>query len=240
MASCAIIGDVPAGRQAIEAGRAGKHMRTNEAWLMALRSEGPLQQEALAELRQFLFRAVLVYLQRHRSDVVHLDPEEIEGLAEDSTQEALVQILAKLDTFRGEGKFTTWAYKFVINLAASELRLRCWTTLSLDTLRGEEEFPLLKVVEDLQIDDPERALERRQVLELVQRIIDEDLSERQRLAIVAIHFHGVPVEEAAARLETNRNNLYKLMHDARKRIKQRLIEHHLSEGDILALFGQSD
>lgn len=215
-------------------------MRSNEAWLMALRSEGALQQEALAELRQYLLRAVLVYLQRHRSDIVHLDPEEIEGLAEDSTQEALVQILAKLDTFRGEGKFTTWAYKFVINIAASELRLRRWTTLSLDTLRGEEEFPLLKVVEDVQVDDPERALERRQLLELVQRIIDEDLTERQRTAIVAVHFHGAPVEEVAARLGTNRNSLYKLMHDARKRIKERLIEHHLSEGDILALFGQLD
>lgn len=215
-------------------------MRSNEAWLMALRSEGALQQEALAELRQYLLRAVLVYLQRHRSDVIHMDPEEIEGLAEESTQEALVQILAKLDTFRGEGKFTTWAYKFVINIAASELRLRRWTTLSLDTLRGEEEFPLLKVVEDVQVDDPERALERRQLLELVQRIIDEDLTERQRTAIVAVHFHGVPVEEVAARLGTNRNNLYKLMHDARKRIKERLIEHHLSEGDILALFGQLD
>lgn len=215
-------------------------MRSNEAWLMALRSEGALQQEALAELRQYLLRAVLVYLQRHRSDIVHLDPEEIEGLAEESTQEALVQILAKLDTFRGEGKFTTWAYKFVINIAASELRLRRWTTLSLDTLRGEEEFPLLKVVEDVQVDDPERALERRQLLELVQRIIDEDLTERQRTAIVAVHFHGAPVEEVAARLGTNRNSLYKLMHDARKRIKERLIEHHLSEGDILALFGQLD
>lgn len=215
-------------------------MRSNEAWLMALRSEGALQQEALAELRQYLFRAVLVYLQRHRSDIVHLDPEEIESLAEDSTQEALVQILDKLDTFRGEGKFTTWAYKFVIHVAASELRLRRWTTLSLDTLRGEEEFPLLKVVEDVKVDDPERALERRQLLELVQRIIDEDLTERQRTAIVAVHFHGAPVEEVAARLGTNRNNLYKLMHDARKRIKERLIEHHLSEGDILALFGQLD
>ena len=81
-------------------------------WLADLCNE-ETQAEALADLREYLLRAVFLYLDRHREDLTHLDRRELEFLADDFAQEALLQIQAKLDTFRGESKFTTWAYRFV-------------------------------------------------------------------------------------------------------------------------------
>ena len=213
--------------------------RTNEEWLHALQTPGPEQTQALEELRDYLLRAVYVYLSRHRSDLTHFDRDEIQQLAEDWAQEALLTILAKLDTFRGDSRFTTWAYRVVINLAASELRRRRWANLSLEGLTESEDDEDSAGFEFAQEDgsvNPEAALQQRHVWDTLRHIIEQDLTERQRSVLVGSLVEGKPVEALAQQLNTNPNNIYKIMHDARKKLKQRLADYNLSEDTVLQVF----
>jgi RNA polymerase sigma-70 factor (ECF subfamily) len=144
-----------------------------------------------------------------------------------------------LGTFRGEAKFTTWAYRFAINQAASELRRQRYRNVSLNWLT--DEVPSLfqhmlsqgTLVEPV---EPEQLAEQHAYLRLLDSILATALTDRQRLAIVGVHWQGRSMEEVAAMLGLSRNALYKLLHDARKRIKAALAAHYLTEGDILAAF----
>jgi len=204
--------------------------RSNDAWLADLR-DAEARPEALSDLREYLLRAVYVYLDRHREDLSHLDRRELEHLAEDFAQEALLQIQDKLDTFRGESKFTTWAYRFVINVAAAELRLHRWRTLSIEALVLDQQTTQPEL-------DPEIMTARTQVIELLCEIIDEELTERQRFALLNVHFHNVPVSEVAQQLDTTPNNVYKIIYDARKKLEKGLEQRYYSKADILALFSE--
>ncbi|MFN8481560.1 MAG: sigma-70 family RNA polymerase sigma factor [Anaerolineae bacterium] len=213
--------------------------RTNEEWLEVLQTPGPEQTQALEELRDYLLRAVYVYLSRHRSDLMHFDRDEIQQLAEDWAQEALLTILAKLDTFRGDSRFTTWAYRVVINLAASELRRRRWANLSLEGLTEndeDEDSGSFEFAQESSGNNPESALQQRHVWDTLQHIIEQDLTERQRAVLVGSLVEGKPVEALAAQLSTNPNNIYKIMHDARKKLKQRLADYNLNEDSVLQVF----
>lgn len=95
--------------------------RTNGEWLAALRSQGPERDRALTDLRAYFVRGVLVYLARHRSDLGYLGRDELLRFADECTREALLSVEKKLDTFRGDSRFTTWAYRFVIKRAVGKL-----------------------------------------------------------------------------------------------------------------------
>jgi RNA polymerase sigma-70 factor (ECF subfamily) len=208
--------------------------RTNEEWLADLRDE-ERQDEALADLREYLMAAVYLYMDRHREDLTDLDRRELEHLAEDFAQEALLQVQEKIDTFRGDSKFTTWAYPIVIHIAAAELRLHRWRTLSMEKLVSEDEVPLFYFLSDQTSPDPETVAARNQLLDLIQDIIDQELTERQRSALVNVHFRGVPIAEVARALDTTPNNVYKLVHDARKKLKRGLERRFYSQADVLAI-----
>jgi RNA polymerase sigma-70 factor, ECF subfamily len=210
--------------------------QTNEDWLRALNQPGEPQREALEKLRDYLFRVILVYVRDHGRHILELPPSEIRQFAEDMAQEALLSVRANLDSFRGESKFTTWAYRFAINQVASELRLRRYTAVSLEEIVEQKEGLFAELYRDQEAFDPELEAERRVLLDLLKRIIHEELSDRQRQAIIAVHLRGYSMDEVAELLHTNRNSLYKVLHDARQKIKSRLLAYHLSEGDILALF----
>ncbi|MGE5139920.1 MAG: sigma factor, partial [Rudaea sp.] len=96
--------------------------RTNEEWLHDLRAEGPEQQEAINDLREYLLRAVLYFFSQNPGELRGLARAEIEQVAQDLAQDALLTILNHLDEFRGESKFTTWAYRFAINMSLVEAR----------------------------------------------------------------------------------------------------------------------
>jgi len=147
--------------------------RNNEQWLAQLERA---ESEALADLREYLRRAVFIYLNRHREDLNHLDRGELEHLAEDMVQDSLLQILGSLDTFRGDSKFTTWAYRFVINAAAAELRLHRWRSVSIDVLSGEGEAFAFAFVGDERAPEPEKVAARNQIMALLYRIIEQDLT----------------------------------------------------------------
>jgi RNA polymerase sigma-70 factor, ECF subfamily len=214
--------------------------RSNEEWLRALtKQSGEAQMEALEELRDYLLRAALVYLAHHRSDLSGWSRQSVRDLAEDLAQESLIDIRQNLDRFRGESQFTTWAFRFVVNRAASELRRQHYRDLSLDQLQEGALAvfqSLLRDREPVSGGDPEQLAVRRHYLSLLNEIINTELSERQRAAIVWVHLEGRSMDEVAAALGLNRNALYKLLHDARKRLKAQLLARHLSQGDILAAF----
>jgi RNA polymerase sigma-70 factor (ECF subfamily) len=214
-----------------------KGSRSNDEWLADLGAQDT-RAEALADLRDYLLRAVYVYMDRHREDLSDLGRSELEQMAEDFAQEALLQVLERLDTFRGESKFTTWAYRFVINVAAGELRLRRWRTLSMEAVVGQEEVSLLHFLSDTAAPDPETAAARVEIAALMKRVIRHELTERQRIALINVKLRGVPVDVVAEELDTNRNNIYKLVYDARKKLKEGLERRHYSQADVLAIFSR--
>jgi len=175
----------------------------------------------LQDLRQWLARRLFFYL-RSRSDLDKLADSEIQDLAEDFVQDTLLQIRAKLEQFEGRSKFTTWAGKIAVHQALGELRRARWRDFSLDSLIGESDFTPSFLVNEADPDAPDRAVERAETMRAVAEVINEELSERQRAALVALMVEGVPMDVVADRLGTNRNALYKLLHDARKRLRSRL------------------
>jgi RNA polymerase sigma-70 factor (ECF subfamily) len=202
--------------------------RTNQEWLDELRGSG--QGDALEDLRALLVRG-LRYALADRSGVTEAD-------LEDFGQDALLKILAGLDSFRGESRFTTWAHKIAVNVAFSELRRRRWRDVSLQDLiaQHEDEGDFVPAVLTDLAPTPEQRTTQQMMLETVQRIILEELTDRQRTAMVAVMMGGMPLEEVARRMGSNRNALYKLLHDARRRLKKRVLALGMSPQDMLAAF----
>jgi RNA polymerase sigma-70 factor (ECF subfamily) len=201
--------------------------RTNEEWLSDLR--GPEQSAALADLRAFLVRGLRYAL------VSYSNVDDV--LIEDFAQDALLRILGALDTFRGESKFTTWAQKIAVRVAFTELRRRRWQDVSLDDIVDAHD---LDFVPDMMIDPsagPDRQATQRIFLETLQRLIATELTDKQRKALVAVRIQGMPLEEVARRMGTNRNALYKLLHDARQKLKRKMVEEGLTPEEVLAAFG---
>ncbi len=206
--------------------------RTNQEWLKALKSQGPERDAALEDLRTILVKG-LPYALSH-----WISPSEpqFEFLIEEVTQETLLRILERLDSFEGRSQFTTWAHKIAIRIALSELRRKRWRDSSLDEIvDNEESLTPESLLEDPDA-GPETSLERADMLQRVRRIILEELTERQRQALIYLGVQGIPIEEVARRLNTNRNALYKLLHDARSRLKRRLAREGLSAQEILTAF----
>jgi RNA polymerase sigma-70 factor (ECF subfamily) len=206
--------------------------RTNEQWLTDLRADGPPREAALEDLRAVILSGLPYALSRWISPS---DPQ-FEALTEEVAQETLLRALDRLDTFEGRSQFTTWVHKIAIRIALSELRRKRWRDTSLDEMVDNEDAPAPpRLMEDARA-GPETAAERADMLARVRRIINEELTDRQRRALIALGVEGIPMEEAARRLQTNRNALYKLLHDARLRLKRRLSLEGLNAQDVLAAF----
>jgi RNA polymerase sigma-70 factor (ECF subfamily) len=201
--------------------------RTNQEWLNALR--GPGREPALADLRSLLVRG-LRYALSGRSSVT-------EAHLEDFVQEALLKILAGLDSFRGESRFITWANKIAVRVAFTELRRQRWKDVSLQDLvsqySGDDLTPA--VLAD-PTPSPEKHATQHMLWALLGRLIAEELTDRQRQALTAVMGGGMSLEEVARRMGTNRNALYKLLHDARQRLKKAMLAEGLSPQDVLAAF----
>ena len=205
--------------------------RTNQEWLADLR--GPGREEALADLRHILLTGLGYTLAGYGN----IQDDDLE----DFVQEALLRVMAKLDTFRGESRFTTWAQKIAVRVALSELRRKRWQDVSLDELTtGDSDTAFVpSFLADLSA-GPEKQAIQHILLERLERIIAEELSERQGRALVAVHIHGMPLEETARTMGTNRNALYKLLHDARRRLKERLLLRGISAQEMLAFFSNAE
>ena len=204
--------------------------RSNQQWLDALKSPGPERDRALVALRAQLVRGLNYALRGWRRTA----GRDFAALAEDFTQEALLRILDNLASFEGRSRFTTWANKIAVRVALTELRRKRWQDVSLDKLVTEDGAEATMSSEEA---GPETEAERTDLLVWMKRIMMEELTDKQRRAIAAVAFGGMPLEEVARRMDTNRNALYKLIHDGRVRLKRRLAREGMSPQDILESMG---
>ena len=207
-------------------------IRTNETWLSDLRSSGLTREVALNDLREIIEKGLPYALSRWLSPNDPLFPP----LVEEVTQEALLRILDQLDTFEGRSMFTTWVHKIAIRIALTELRRKRWRDSSLEELEENENNPSPDGLFADHRAGPETSAERNDLIVRVRRIIDEELTSKQREALVLLGMQDMPMEDAARRMRTNRNALYKLLHDARLRLKRRLEQEGLSPQDVLSVF----
>jgi RNA polymerase sigma-70 factor (ECF subfamily) len=212
--------------------------RTNEEWLKELRASGPVQEAAIADLRDLLLRAVLFFFSRNLGDIEKLARDEILQLAEDCAQDALIAVIDHLSDFRGDSKFTTWAYKFAINKALMAARRERWMGISLDQMSSAEHGSLAEwVLRDKSTElTPDRSLLQSEILATMREVIDHDLTDKQRRVLIMMIFNEVPMDEVAQRLNTNRNAIYKMLHDARRKLKHRLLARGFEVDEILDSF----
>ena len=199
----------PDGSRATRSCRAAPLDPESREWLRALRARGREHDEAVARLHGLLLRAARFETARRRPALPHLRGNDLDDIAAQAADDALVSVLRRLDSFRGASRFTTWAYKFALLEAAVKLRRRAW--------QGRE-VPLEPETWSLFSSaglDPDDSAEQSELLETLQRAIAEVLTPHQRRVLVALALNGVPIDVLAERLETTRGALYKTLHDAR-------------------------
>jgi RNA polymerase sigma-70 factor, ECF subfamily len=187
----------------------------NAPLIERLRMRSP---EAIAELHELLLRAARFEVGRRRAALSHVRGEELDDIANQAADDALMAVLTKLDTYRGASRFTTWAYKFALLEAGVRLRRRAWqhreVVLEPDAWRA---------LADRQQSAQEH-VEQAEFFEALGRAIDGSLTQHQRTVFVALALNEVPIDVLAERMATTRGALYKTLHDARKRLRRELGE----------------
>jgi RNA polymerase sigma-70 factor (ECF subfamily) len=193
-------------------------------WLQGLTNAGPAREAATARLYELLLRVSLSEAHRRRSQLGISGPE-LDDLAHQAAADAVVNVIAKVDDFRGESRFTTWACKFAIFEVATKIGRHFWhhPTWSIDAEdwdRLPDRFGL----------DPAEASEWSALVAALRNAVDRDLSEYQRRIFVAIVLNGVPLDALVAELDSNRNAIYKALFDARRKLRASLVASgHLAD-----------
>ncbi len=185
-----------------------------------------LRSRAIEDLRAYLIRGLTRSLTHRYGGRVDVD---------DVAQVALLKILSSLDSFGGRSKFETWAMSVAIRVGISELRKQFYRTVSLGALAGDDGVQF--DTPDTKTDNIMNQEEQQTMISLLQRLIEDSLSDRQRMAIRGT-LAGLSIEVIADRLDSNRNAVYKLVHDARLRLKQGFEKAGVTSEDILALLAQ--
>ncbi|HUA04159.1 MAG TPA: sigma-70 family RNA polymerase sigma factor [Solirubrobacteraceae bacterium] len=185
-------------------------------WVEQLRAGHPRRDETVRSLHKVLRRVALHELSRRRHQLRSVGGPEFDDLAQQAADDALVNVLEKIDEFRGLSRFTTWAYKFVMFEVSAKVARHAWRRRSPS---GEE--LTLDQVPDPRAHRPEDWLEQRAQLNALSHAIGE-LTERQREVFVAVALNDVPIDVVAVKLGTNRNAIYKNLFDARRSLRARL------------------
>lgn len=197
-----------------------------------LATPSPERDVALAELNEIL----KVSLQRGLIGQVDTTAPGFGDQIDDFAQEAVLRILDNLDSFGDRSLFTTWASKIALNIGLTELRRKRWKDSSLTQLTETEEGEYTPSFTADTAPPPEEATERREMLRYVSRLIQEELTEKQRTALVNVVIQGKPLSEVAYLMDSNQNAIYKLLFDARQRLKRHLQEDGLTPEEIFATF----
>ena len=189
-------------------------------WVRSLRAEGAVRDEAIARLHALLLRAASFEVARRRPALPYLRGDDLDDIANQAADDALVSVLRRLDDYRGASRFTTWVYKFALLEAAVKLRTRAWQGREVPL---EPESWTVFASAGLA---PEEELEQTELMATLQRAVNELLTPHQRSVLVALALNGVPIDVLAERLGTTRGALYKTLHDARRKLRD-----HLEEDD---------
>jgi RNA polymerase sigma-70 factor (ECF subfamily) len=226
--------DVTGGERAIYArrrmeraleGRETSPAAGSQAWLDALRSDGARRDEATARLHELLLRAARFELGRRRAAMSHVRGEELEDIAMQAANDALMAVLSKLDDYRGASRFTTWAYKFALLEAGVKLRRRAWQHR--EVVLEPESWPAFADAGST----AQEELERSELLESLRAAMESALTAHQREVFSALALNEVPIDVLADRLGTTRGALYKTLHDARRKLRGRLAAEGLAVRD---------
>jgi RNA polymerase sigma-70 factor, ECF subfamily len=196
-------------------------------WLRSLQADGAVRDEAIGRLHALLLRAARFEVARRRPTMPHLRGDDLDDIANEAADDAVVSVLKRLDDFRGASRFTTWAYKFALLEAAVKLRKRSW--------QGRE-VPLEPESWGLFSSaglEPGDAAEQSELLATLQQGINEILTDHQRRVLVALALNGVPIDVLADRLDTTRGALYKTLHDARQKLRRHLASCGLQPDSLL-------
>ncbi len=185
-------------------------------WLRALSAKGAERDAAVGRLHELLLRAARFEVSRRRTALSHVRGEELDDIALQAADDALVAVLAKLDDYRGASRFTTWAYKFALLVAGVRLRRRAWQER--EVVLEPEVWPLMADAGQ----SPQRQTETTEVLQALTQAIDRHLTEHQREVLIALALNDVPIDVLAERLNTTRGALYKTLHDARRKLRSDL------------------
>jgi RNA polymerase sigma-70 factor (ECF subfamily) len=208
-----------------EVAEAGRQDAESRAWITDLEDSGQPHHEAVARLHQLLLGAARFEVNRRRATMPHLRGNDFDDLAMQSADDALVKVLSKLDSFRGDSKFTTWAYKFALLEAAVNLQRRAW--------QGREVPLEPKTWSFFSADSssPQSRAECGELFETLEDAISNVLTPHQREVLVATTMNGVPIDVLAERLNSTRGALYKVLHDARHKLRTHLAMRGLSLAD---------
>jgi RNA polymerase sigma-70 factor (ECF subfamily) len=185
----------------------------SQAWITALRGPAGPREQALEELHGLLLRAARFELRRRRSQVDHLAAKDVDDLATQAADDALMAILGKLDSFRGTSRFTTWAYKFALLEAGVKARRRAWHGREI-TIDAEAwpQFPHAGR-------SAQQCLEDTELLRALRDAVRTSLTPHQREVFSALALNDIPIDVLAERLNTTRGALYKTLHDARRKLR---------------------
>jgi RNA polymerase sigma-70 factor (ECF subfamily) len=209
--------------------------RSNEEWLTCLTGSPDRQAPALADLRGVLEKAALFYVKRSPIGA-GLTSDQVQAAAEDVSQEATLLVLAKLATFRGEARFVTWASSFAIRIARTAMQRRAWRNLSLDRSDHAWQEAEAVVSSTAGWQNPQQALQRRAIWDVINDVVQKDLTDRQREMLDLVVLQGVSTEQVTEHLQTTASAMYKAVHDARRRLKAGLLKRGFTTAEILDAF----
>ena len=199
---------------------------TNDSWVQRLRcSDSTERDAALAELRELIVRGL------NRSLHHHYGSRSFN--AEDVAQEALMKIMNALDKFEGRSRFTTWAMSIATRVGLSEYRRRHTKDVSLEGITGKDSLKI--ELAKTEVGNVGQSMDQQSILGKLQELIDRELTDRQRFAIRGV-LEGLPVEIVAERMESNRNAVYKLVHDARAKLRAGFEKSGIVAEDIQEIF----
>jgi RNA polymerase sigma-70 factor, ECF subfamily len=182
-------------------------------WIAALGGPPAVREPALARLHALLLRAARFELRRRRGMLASVSHRELDDLAAQAANDALVAILAKLETFRGASRFTTWAYKFALLEAGVKARRRAWQDR--EVLLDADDWPAVRDTGPT----AHQVLEDAELIRAVRDAMQTSLTRHQREVFTALALNGVPIDVLAERLGSTRGALYKTLHDARKKLR---------------------
>ena len=199
----------------------------SRAWLDDLRTVGRTKDEAIARLHALLLRAARFEIARRRVTMPYLRGDELDDLAAEAADDAVVSVLRRLDDFRGLSRFSTWAYKFALLEAAVKLRKRAWQSREIPL--EDETWNRLASARP----GPDDQAETGVLLDAVREGIANGLTPHQRRVLLALAVDGVPIDVLADRLGSTRGALYKTLHDARRKLRAHLAERGVALGQWL-------
>ncbi|MDX1640797.1 MAG: sigma-70 family RNA polymerase sigma factor [Balneolaceae bacterium] len=205
-------------------GKKAKSYSSNDEWVEAL--SPPPREDAIEQLRNRLLKGLKSALYKNVD-------RDLDQFCEDIVQDSLLKILDNVNTFRGESKFTTWAMKISVREAYTELRKKRYEDISLEQYSSYNPDEKDAVEIEHEQAGPDRITHEAILVQKVMKIIDEELTDKQKKVLQLLMIEQVPMTVVAEQMDSNRNAIYKLVHDARLKLKNRLETEGINPDTIL-------